>query len=304
MPKTTTQTSVSVTIPWTAGYDSTALLLLALQSKSVHEIHLPYFEWENNPGQMKAEAAAREVIMGILKDHPGFAKIKGAPYLVARFDVRHFGDGRQHPSEQGAFMAPALAVARIETDELWLGYTYSEGDHSRAFRRVWCALTDPFYVEDGRTYQWHDGALEPKEPRPHPALRFPLTSWESKNHFLFLYEDDRWFRVFEALSTDEHGINWRREYIAGRVKDQAAAHDSKSERLARLYIELCRRRNVSPIWEPAKTLATKMPEDVEELPKAEALPLVAPTDAAKFAHPAVEVEAAAKEIEARTAKPA
>ncbi len=258
--------TVSVAIPWTGGYDSTALILMALRDVRVSEIHPIYVELGNNEAQTKRETTARAQILNILKDSDTSFKLH-PPKKVFSFcgeeETQFIGE------IQSTTFAHFLAASRQLYDEIWVGYTGAEYNHFHMFRTVYENTVSSFKRELSYMLPSSlscDSHVSAERFNKDTILRAPLIGYESKEQFLNEYEESRYNGLFELLSTSEQGHEWRTKEVAKDLESWSEIGDRNGTEmkcliLNQLYQEYCRRKDIKPKWIDTNKKITECPID-------------------------------------------
>lgn len=113
------ETGKTVMVPWTGGYDSTALVLMALSEG--HSVHVPYVFIQNNLAGCSAELVARTRIHSYLSRRGLW---RGSAPSVS-YQVKDNGDsglGYSYPK----WISLACTDLPLGVSEVWVGYTGSD----------------------------------------------------------------------------------------------------------------------------------------------------------------------------------
>jgi 7-cyano-7-deazaguanine synthase in queuosine biosynthesis len=173
-----------VLIPWSGGFDSTALILKALAENK--KVAWSAYHLENNFDQANAEANARLKIINYIR-HRG---------LSLHGQVTHHFNQIHYPSE-GRYSVPKFivtsTVSGASAKEIWLGYTRTD-----------CVCDDWKFEDHAAMIPVIQGLWGITRTSPCPVVRVPFLDTD-KVEMLKYYKDFR--PVLDWIATCETGNN-------------------------------------------------------------------------------------------------
>ena len=173
-----------VLIPWSGGYDSTALILKALAEKKT--VAWCAYTMVNNPDQMNAESQARLKIGSYLK-HRGL-KLTGK--VTQKFDELHTPNNARYSIPK--FIVNST-VGGDNAKEIWLGYTRND-----------CACDNWKFEDHAAMIPVIQGLWGITRLSACPDIRVPFLDVD-KVEMLKYYKDFR--PVMDMIATCETGQN-------------------------------------------------------------------------------------------------
>ena len=179
----------TVLIPWTGGFDSTALVLKALSEGL--RVHVPYVFLHNNLTGSGAELAARDRICRYLKD---IGEWNGeSPGVSAEVTDNMSGRGTEYAFPKWIVYSCLDIPEHVR--EVWVGYTLSDRTAENFNLDHHCNLIPAITSMVSLTH-----------PGRSVEVKFPFYDTD-KTKMLDYYMPLKYRKVFEMLSNCAHGFS-------------------------------------------------------------------------------------------------